>query len=300
MGLNVLGTVPSGDGFGSENMNWETRTPLITVSTFPFHLLRVATRMCSSSMAISRAAAGPAVRSGHGGRHPTRQRPVPPNRARSSWLATARTGPRCASPRRRCSTASAATSTRVLSCCSGCAASTRRKRSPPAWRCHGAQRRLTRSRRRSRGNLRYRSRSGAGRASAEHAEASGECLTQAGESAQEEDANSWLIEPWRDRRAHRRTARTVRVLGRRVRCVAPRLRGAVRRWEARPGPLDLRARPREALIALRREIKQQGRLKAPCLSGRDQPMSRSRPRLRTLQSGGATCNGDTRQSARHW
>ena len=38
-----------------------------------------------------------------------------------------------------------------------------------------------------------------------------------------------------------------------------RVSGAtVRRWEATPGPLDLRARPREALTALRREIEQQG------------------------------------------
>ena len=68
----------------------------------------------------------------------------------------------------------------------------------------------------------------------------------------------WLIERWRDRRAHRPTARTVGVLGRRGRRVAPLLRGDVRRWEARRGPLDLRARPREALIALRREIERQG------------------------------------------
>ena len=38
-----------------------------------------------------------------------------------------------------------------------------------------------------------------------------------------------------------------------------RVSGAtVRRWEATPGPLDLRTRPREALTALRREIEQQG------------------------------------------
>ena len=38
-----------------------------------------------------------------------------------------------------------------------------------------------------------------------------------------------------------------------------RVSGAtVRRWEATPGPLHLRARPREALTALRREIEQQG------------------------------------------
>ena len=37
-----------------------------------------------------------------------------------------------------------------------------------------------------------------------------------------------------------------------------RVSGAtVRRWETRPGPLDLRARPREAPIALRCEIEQQ-------------------------------------------
>ncbi|MCY4122036.1 MAG: hypothetical protein OXG72_14080 [Acidobacteria bacterium] len=68
----------------------------------------------------------------------------------------------------------------------------------------------------------------------------------------------WLIERWRDRRAHRPTARTggfsvaelaasLRVSGATVRC-----------WEARPGPLDLRARPREALIGLRCESEQQG------------------------------------------
>ena len=116
------------------------------------------------------------------------------------------------------------------------------------------------------GHLRYRSRSGGGRARAEHAEAGGEQLTQAGEPEQEEeDATSWLIERWCHRRAHRRTARTVRVLGRRVRRTLLRVSGAtVRRWEATPGPLDLRTRPREALTALRRENRAAGRLRAPC------------------------------------
>ena len=55
-----------------------------------------------------RVAAGAAVRSCHGRRHRSRHRPVSASRARSSWRATAPTGPRCASTRRRCSTASAA------------------------------------------------------------------------------------------------------------------------------------------------------------------------------------------------
>jgi len=42
-------------------------------------------------------------------------------------------------------------------------------------------------------------------------------------------------------------AAALRVSGAKVRC-----------WEARPGPLDLRAGPREGLIALRREIERQG------------------------------------------
>ena len=150
------------------------------------------------------------------------------------------------------------------------------------------------------GDLGYRPRSGAGRASAEHAEAGGEYLTQAGEPAQEEDATIL---------AHRTLARQActsphcangRVLGRRARRVAPRLRGDGAGLGGQAGtarPARLPARGSDSAVSRDRTA---GRLKARCLSGRDRSMSRSRPHLRILRSGGATCNGDTGQSARHW